>query len=103
MARAIERGDSGNELRDVPPILRWLVVGCASLVPSSPDALVRGLRRAAREYRYEAQQQSDWLRIYLPITATLLIGGTITLFFTVTALFPWWRLLHQMADYELMM
>ena len=60
--------------------------------------LVRGLSVAAANQRNRAQAATDWLRVYLPVLATVVIGGGVMLAFVWTVLIPWWDVLHFLTQ-----
>ena len=97
-ADAIQRGASLETPLGLPPVLHWFIASSAAIPNRSPETLAVGLRRIAENYRDDAQRQMDFLKIYLPATATLVVGGTACLFYALATLLPWFRLLYLVGD-----
>jgi type II secretory pathway component PulF len=96
LAQRVESGPEGGEpphLRTIPRLLAWTVLAAGS--HRNPAA---ALRRLADGYRREANRVADWLRVYLPILATLVIGGTIAAVYSLTLLAPWFLLLQRVVS-----
>lgn len=96
VAAGIRRGDPverlTREVRGLPPMLRWLIA-----TGHRQGTLVPALKHASASYRRRATNQADIVRAMLPTFLLLLIGATATIFFTVTIVFPFTRLLGQLS------
>jgi general secretion pathway protein F len=108
LAAAAERAASGLELgkeapcdNDFPPRLRWWVAALGSPVGASSSQLARGLRRFADVYRERVLNRAEWLRIYVPMFATLIIGGMMAVIYFSAVLYPWWMWLYHMGEHPL--
>ncbi|MCA9213939.1 MAG: type II secretion system F family protein [Planctomycetales bacterium] len=96
LAIAVQQGQTAMhdvaQVVAVPNLLRWqLSAGMTQ------EELVRSLRSAARNYRYQAEQLADRCSIRLPVYFTILIGGSVTLLYAVIVLAPWYSLLENLA------
>ena len=75
-----------------PPLIRWLL-----LAAGRDGALLPALRHAAATYHRRARRQSDLLRLYLPIFATVAIGGTVTALYSLGLFLPYMALIRALA------
>lgn len=80
--------------RGFPSLLLWLI---ASGQPQA--SLVAALQRTAAAYRRQSLRSSDWLRYYLPVLLTLVVGGTAALLFALSLFVPMVDLLLQIAHH----
>jgi hypothetical protein len=62
--------------------------------------LAGGLRQAAAIYRERAIRAAEWHAEYLPILLTMLIGGGITIAFTLFVLWPYAATLYKLAEWN---
>jgi general secretion pathway protein F len=96
VAAGIRRGDSvealTREAPGIPPMLRWLIA-----TGYRQGSLVPALNHAAASYRRRATNQASLIRAMLPSVLLLVVGATGTIFFTVTIIYPFTRLLSQLA------
>jgi hypothetical protein len=97
MAGALEQGATHTKIEGLPPRIRWLI-GAAAASGTNVEDVVRGLRRCSESYRDTLQRDADWLRVYVPLLATVVIGGGMTLAYVLAVLWPWFRLLHQLGQ-----
>lgn len=97
-AAALERGEVASYVSGMPPLLRWLIHGAAVAGIPSQEVLVRGLRRLAENYRDQARRQADFMGIYVPAIATILIGGGVTIFYAAVVFVPLGDLLYRMCQ-----
>jgi general secretion pathway protein F len=59
-----------------------------------------GLDEAATQYRERAIRAAEWYSEYAPILLTLVIGGAVTLAFTLMIIWPYVSLLHDLAKWN---
>jgi general secretion pathway protein F len=94
LAQRLSRGEA---IRDVPPgfppLLAWTITGA-----HSQPQLVRSLRRAADVYRDEAARRSQWLMVYVPLVATIVICGGLVFVYAALTLGPWLALLYRLSQ-----
>jgi uncharacterized protein (DUF2062 family) len=62
-----------------------------------------GLNRFADLYRERMLQRAEWLRVYVPMITTLVIGGVMATIYASAVLYPWWRWISQVAEDPLRM
>jgi type II secretory pathway component PulF len=104
LANEIQRGvaarNSGGETaaaarRDFPPLIRLALhhLGDRTL-------LAGGLRHASAVYHDRALRAGEWYAEYLPMLLTVLIGGTLTIVFTLLVIWPYTSALHELADWN---
>jgi len=72
--------------------LAWTITGA-----KSQSQLVRSLRRAAEVYRDEATRRSQWLMVYVPLVATILICGGLVFAYAALTLGPWLALMYRIS------
>ena len=60
--------------------------------------LAGGLRQAAAMYRERAIRAAEWYAEYLPILLTVVIGGAITIGFTLFVVWPYAATLRQLSE-----
>jgi len=96
IAGRLERGEVLSRREDLPqgfpPLLGWLLM-TGSRQPELSEALLR----SAAMYRQRAARAATWTAVYLPITLTVLVGGTATLVCALTAFLPIVRLLYHLT------
>ncbi len=97
LAEHLERGQFGFPtvagVTGLPPLLAWLLVG-----PAPEEQLVSALERLGRVYRHDALRMMQWFSVYLPLLLTGVVGGLVTLLYTVAVLGPVFRLLHVLGQ-----
>lgn len=76
----------------VPRLLAWLLT-----VEQPQQSLVAALERLAANFRRRSLRRSDWLRYYLPIILTIVIGGSAALLFGLSLFMPLAELLERLA------
>lgn len=76
-----------------PPLITWLMLSAGR-----EGALLPALRHAASAYHRRARHQSDLLRVFLPITLTILLGGTVTFVLALSLFIPYATMLHTVAS-----
>ena len=95
LAEEIRRGGSGETIRQrlagFPPLLGWLLANA----PQEPRLLVAALRSTADTYRRHALRLDEWLRWYLPMLLTAIIGGTAVALYTISMFVPWYGMLRE--------
>jgi general secretion pathway protein F len=62
--------------------------------------MIAGLAEAATQYRERAIRAAEWYSEYAPILLTLVIGGAVTLAFTLLVFWPYTSLLHELAQWN---
>jgi general secretion pathway protein F len=92
LAEQIRRGEGTPDLEGIPPLLEWLLVRGVSR-----EHLLRSLRRTGSAYRRRASYWGNWLSIYLPIFLSAAIGGSITLFYVLLVLAPFYNLIYALS------
>lgn len=87
LAEVDRRGDiskmTEKRYSGFPSFLQWIISR-----GHSRDELVRSLNMSAGVYRRRAANQVLWLRYSFPLIASLFIGGTVTLLYTLTLFIP---------------
>jgi type II secretory pathway component PulF len=103
-SRAAARGGSqlaeqlrrGELIRDVPagfpPLLAWTIAS-----GQSQRELVRSLARTAETYRDEVFRRGQWLSMYVPLIATLLLCGGAVFAYAVLTLGPWILIMRRLS------
>jgi general secretion pathway protein F len=76
-----------------PPLVNWLM-----LAAGRDGALLPALRHTAAAYHRRARQQSDLLRMFLPVFATVVVGGTITALYALTLFIPYSTMLRSVSS-----
>jgi type II secretory pathway component PulF len=81
--------------QDFPPLIRLALhhLGDRAL-------LAGGLRHAAAVYHDRALRAGEWYAEYLPMLLMVLIGGTLTVGFTVLVIWPYASALHELAGWD---
>ena len=94
LATAIENGQtcSVEGPTMLPPLVRWLL-----LAAGRDGALVPVLRHAAAAYHRRARHQADLLRVFLPVLATVLIGGSVTALYALLLFAPYITMLRSLS------
>ncbi len=78
--------------RALPAIVRWILMR-----DQSTEQLVANLREQANAQREQANDVAAWVRVQLPSTLTLLLGGSATLAYALLVVRPWAAMLAEMA------
>jgi type II secretory pathway component PulF len=96
IADRFERGEILQRREDLPggfpPMLGWLL-----LSGGRQAELSEALSRSAAVYRQRAARAATWTAVYLPISLTVLVGGTATLLCALAAFVPIARLLYDLS------
>ncbi|NQT11822.1 MAG: type II secretion system F family protein, partial [Planctomycetes bacterium] len=96
IAGALRRGEPlqlrGPFSTAFPPLLEWLMI-----TGQNHGALLPALRHASEIYQRRAQNQADVARIFLPVLLTVVIGGFVTLTYTLMLFGPWTIVLRAMS------
>jgi hypothetical protein len=58
------------------------------------------LRQAAAIYRERTVRAAEWYTEYLPILLTIVIGGTLTIGFTLLVLWPYVSMLYELSEWN---
>ena len=103
VARQLESGQSavisgseaaGGGRTGLPPLVRL------ALARSDDKPLFVGsLRQAASIYHYRAVRHAEWYAEVLPIVLTAVIGGTLTIGFTLLVIAPYATMLHELSKW----
>ena len=92
LAERIRRGQIGGEApRGFAPLLCW------TLSAGNHNNLPQLLHRASLTYREEFERRSQWLSIYVPLVATVLVAGGVVALYALISLGPWIVVLHRLA------
>ena len=101
-ARIAEGIRSGHSLadclvvgRELPPFLSWMLIS-----GERQGNLVATLRQVAEVLRQRAASQSDWLRVVLPSTLVVIIGGGAVLGYAVAVFGPMSQLLGRLGGFN---
>jgi len=98
MADLLQRGEVLTRREDIPagfpPLLGWLMMSNGRQ-PDLGDALLR----TASVYRRRAENAATQTAIYLPMTLTVLVGGTVTFLCGLVVFVPFARLLYSLAGF----
>jgi general secretion pathway protein F len=78
--------------RSLPPLIHWLMLAAAR-----DGALLQGLKSAAETYRRRTVQQSEVIRMFLPVLLTLTVSGGVTLVYALIVFGPYTALLNFLA------
>ena len=97
LASQLDRGEtpvasSANRF-GVPPSLVWLMQGNTGCGDVS-----QAFGHCAETYYRRSCYLGDWLRVYLPMLLTVVIGGTATVVYAGVVLIPWFYLLRQLGN-----
>lgn len=96
LAASLERGETWKQVegrrRDLPPLIEWMMVS-----GQRQGMLVASLRHAAEMYRRQANHQAAMVRTYVPVLATLVLGGSVTLVYVMLLMCPWIAMLRGLA------
>lgn len=95
LADEIRRGGTGDAIRErlagFPPLLGWLLANSSQqLAP-----LATALHNTAEAYRRRALGLDTWLRWYLPMMLTMVIGGIAVVLFAISLFAPWFGMLQE--------
>jgi type II secretory pathway component PulF len=75
-----------------PPLLAWLITA-----GGRQETLTAMARHVADTYRRRIARQSAWLRDYLPLWLTVVVGGCLVAFFAVMMLLPYVQLMQDLG------
>ncbi|HTQ39613.1 MAG TPA: type II secretion system F family protein [Pirellulales bacterium] len=92
-AAARAQSPEQSKKRGLPPLVNWLLAG-----GGNQPALAEGLRSTAATYRRSALRMDNWLRAYLPVGLTVVIGGMTVALYAVGMLGPWFEMLKKIAS-----
>jgi general secretion pathway protein F len=96
LAASIERSDPAvghDDLRfGFPPFLYW-VLTCGQ----TSGGLAKLLRHAASIYRRQGVNLSHWLKIVFPVVAAVVIGGGVTVLYTLSLFGPMAQLWNDLG------
>lgn len=99
IAEALEQGarSTPTALRArrplIPGTMRWLIESARS-----PQELAQGLDRLADSFLRQVHAHEIWTRTVFPIMATVLVGGTVTVAYTLAMMGPWMSSLWQLSQ-----
>jgi type II secretory pathway component PulF len=98
LSEAIRRGQTGAPAamptRDsaFPPMMNWLV-----LAANREGALLPALQHSADIYHRRARNQSQLLRVLLPVLLTVTMAGSVTAVYALALFFPYTIMLKSLA------
>lgn len=92
-SRGTPEGDPSRRASAIPGTIRWLIQSARS-----PNELSEGLRQVADNYRRRVQAHEVWTRMVVPVLATVLVGGTVTVLYTVAMMGPWVSSLYLLSQ-----
>jgi type II secretory pathway component PulF len=72
--------------------LAWTIAG-----GQSQPRLAQTLARAAEVYREEVARRSQWLTLYIPLFATIVVCGGLVFLYALLTLGPWIALMRRIA------
>lgn len=87
----------GERIERPPPGFSPLLVWTIS-ASQSPQQLCGSLARTAQAYRDEFNRRGQWLSLYVPLFATIGVGGTLTAIYAVMTLGPWIAIMLKLAE-----
>jgi len=82
----------GRAANGIPPLLAWLMT-----LGQQRSALPAALRHAAATYHREVERQAHCARIFLPVLATVILGGGVCLTLALAVFYPWTSLLYHLT------
>jgi type II secretory pathway component PulF len=85
-------GDDSAVAKQFPPFMRWAIWHA-----DATTGRARALHIAAKLYRESSARRLDRLRAIAPLTALVLLGGTVTLLYGLTLFVPVVELLRALA------
>ncbi len=97
LAEAIRRGEPvdaepGWVGYRLPPLIHWLLAA-----GEQRGTLLTALRQAAETYRRRAERQAETARLYVPVLATVLVGGSLVLMQAALVFGSWASLLRAIV------
>jgi general secretion pathway protein F len=93
LADRIRRGQLGGPPpAGFPPLLAW------TLTCGNREQLQKSLRRTAQVYRDEFERRGQWLTLYVPLFATVVVGGAVVMIYALLSLGPWIVILRRLAQ-----
>jgi type II secretory pathway component PulF len=93
-----ERLEAGEPLAGCGPLPGApRLLGLVLTSGTSPERLSATLRRMGQSYRQEAEWMSRWVAVYLPVTLSVLIGGTATVAYALSVIWPFASVLWELS------
>jgi type II secretory pathway component PulF len=93
LADQLRRGETIQKApAGFPPLLAWTIAG-----GQSQPRLAQTLARAAEVYREEVARRSQWLTLYIPLFATIVVCGGLVFLYALLTLGPWIALMRRIA------
>jgi general secretion pathway protein F len=93
LAERIRRGQiGGSPPEGFSPLVTW------TLTCGRSDQLAKMLFRTAQLYRDEFNRRGQWLALYVPLFASVAVGGTVVSIYALISLGPWILIMHRLAD-----
>ena len=96
IAERLRRGEVFHQHEDLPPALPPLL-GWLLLSGGRQHDLSEALSRSAAVYRSRASRAATAAALYLPISLTVLVGGSATLLCAIVTFLPIVRLYYHLA------
>jgi type II secretory pathway component PulF len=85
--------ETAPALAGFPPLVNWLLIA-----GGSQATLVDSLRNVARAYQHRVERLDDWLRLYLPLSLIVVVGGSGVVIYAISLLGPWYQMLTHLGD-----
>ncbi len=85
--------DVSGDCCGFPPLLRWLMSS-----NRQRDVMLPALRQVAETYRLRATHQATMVRVFLPALMTVLIGGGVTLIYTLLLWVPYSTIIESLSS-----
>jgi type II secretory pathway component PulF len=96
LAASIEKGamprENWKQLDGFPPLLAWLMSS-----GGRQQTFTAMARHVADTYRRRAMRDAQWLRDYLPMWLTLMVGGSLVALFGVALFLPYSQLMEALS------
>ena len=91
-SRGLRFSIKSSHSRGFPPFLEWLITR-----QEEQEGLVSALRAAADMYRRKSVLITEWIKVFFPVAAAVIIGGGATLIYTASIFWPLAELLKTLA------
>ncbi|MEX2176267.1 MAG: type II secretion system F family protein [Pirellulaceae bacterium] len=94
LAERIRRGQFGGPPpHGFSPLLAWTLT-CGG----GHAHLSQTLHRTSQIYRDEFQRRAQWLGLYVPLFATVVVAGGVVILYAIFSLAPWILIMHRLSD-----
>lgn len=92
LRNGLSNSDQAEKTQGLPPFISWLLTS-----NQNSPTLVPALKQAGQMYRREALRQSNSMRVWIPVTAVVVVGGGAVLFYGLVLFTPLVHLLKDMS------